>query len=111
MKINALARAADEAAAFLKATAHPARLRMICALLPGECAAGTLARSARLRAPALSQQAAVLEAGGLLSRRREGQVVYYRLASARAERLAHFLHESFCQGDRVARPRRKSREH
>lgn len=111
MKIKALAQAAEEAAAFLKATAHPARLRMICALLPGECAAGELARSAGLRAPALSQQAAVLEAGGLLSRRRAGQVVYYRLASEHAERLAHFLHDSFCRGRRGARPRRHQQDH
>lgn len=105
MKMKELAGAADEAAAFLRATAHPARLRMICALLGGEQPAGELARAAQLRAPALSQQAAVLEAGGLLSRRRAGQVVFYRLASPRAEGLAHFLHDSFCRG-RIARPRR-----
>ena len=63
-----LSKAAENAADFLRTLAHPARLRVVCALLGGELTAGELADLAGLRAPALSQQASVLEAGGLIRR-------------------------------------------
>ncbi len=96
MKVRDLVAASDRAAAFLRALAHPARLRVVCTLLEGECAAGELATRARLRAPALSQQAAVLEAEGLISRRRSAQQVYYRIRSPHARALARLLHGAFC---------------
>jgi len=108
MKSNELARAADRAADFLRAMAHPARLRIVCALLDGERRAGELARAARLRAPALSQQGAVLEAEGLISRQRDAQSVLYRLVAPEAKALTKFLHDTFCRpaqrsGRRTAR--------
>jgi ArsR family transcriptional regulator, virulence genes transcriptional regulator len=93
-----LAAASDEAAGFLRALAHPARLRMVCALLEGEKTAGELAASAGLRAPALSQQAAVLEGEGLIRRRRDAQSVRYSLASPGARAQAKLLHRLFCPG-------------
>lgn len=104
VKADDLIGASDRAAAFLRALAHPARLRMVCVLLEGECPAGELAARTRLRAPALSQQAAVLEAEGLISRRRRAQSVYYRLSAPRARALARLLHRTFCTVP--ARPRR-----
>lgn len=97
MKVQDLMAASDRAAAFLRALAHPARLRVVCTLLQGECAAGELATRANLRAPALSQQAAVLEAEGLISRRRSAQQVYYRIKSPHARALARLLHGAFCR--------------
>ena len=96
MKVKDLMKASDRAAAFLRALAHPARLRVVCSLLEGECVAGELADRARVRAPALSQQAAILEAEGLISRRRSAQLVYYRLKSPHARTLARLLHDAFC---------------
>lgn len=89
--------AADEVADFLRAMAHPARLRIICALLSGESTAGMLAERAGILAPALSQQAVILEAEGLIARRRVGQSILYRLASVRARRLAQFLERIYCK--------------
>jgi len=113
MKANELAKAADLAAGFLRAMAHPARLRVVCALLDGDRSAGELAREAGLRAPALSQQAAVLEAGGLISRQRQAQSVRYRLEAPEAKALAKFLHDTFCQPPRRSRRRaaRPTAEH
>ena len=96
VKVKDLMSSSDRAAAFLRALAHPARLRMVCSLLEGECVAGELAGRARLRAPALSQQAAILEAEGLISRRRSAQSVYYRLSSPHARALARLLFKAFC---------------
>jgi ArsR family transcriptional regulator, virulence genes transcriptional regulator len=92
-----LARAAEHAADFLRTLAHPARLRMVCALLEGELSAGELAVQAGLRAPALSQQATVLEAGGLLHRRRDARSVRYSLASPAVRAQARLLHRLFCK--------------
>lgn len=89
--IAALGRSAGEAADFLRTLAHPGRLRIVCALIGGDLAAGGLARQARLAAPALSQQASVLESAGLIERRREGRTVHYRLASADARAVAVLL--------------------
>jgi ArsR family transcriptional regulator len=91
-----LARAAENAADFLRTLAHPARLRMVCALLEGELTAGELAARAGLRAPALSQQATVLESGGLLRRRRDARSVRYSLASPAVRAQARLLHRLFC---------------
>ncbi len=98
--MDELATAADQAAGFLRALAHPARLRMVCALVEGEKTAGELAAGAGLSAPALSQQAAVLEGEGLLRRRRESQSVYYSLASPAVRAQARLLHRLFCPGTR-----------
>jgi DNA-binding transcriptional ArsR family regulator len=91
-----LASAADQAAGFLRALAHPARLRMVCVLLEGELCAGALATRAGLKAPALSQQAAILESGGLIRRRRDAQSVHYSLASPAVRAQAKLLHRLFC---------------
>jgi ArsR family transcriptional regulator, virulence genes transcriptional regulator len=100
--MDELATAADEAANFLRALAHPARLRIVCALLEGEKTASELAANAGLRAPALSQQAAVLESEGLIRRRRDAQSVRYSLASPGARAQAKLLHRLFCPGTRRA---------
>jgi ArsR family transcriptional regulator, virulence genes transcriptional regulator len=92
-----LAAAAEHAADFLRTLAHPARLRMVCALLAGELTAGELALRAGLRAPAVSQQATVLEAGGLIHRRRDARSVHYSLASPAVRAQARLLHRLFCK--------------
>jgi DNA-binding transcriptional ArsR family regulator len=109
MKMNQLAKASGRAAAFLRAMAHPARLRVVCALLEGECAAGQLAASAQLRAAALSQQAAVLEREGLIRRERRAQSVYYSLAAPHVRELARLLHDTFCTPPRRPAGRRRQK--
>ena len=104
MKSKALHAAAGEAAGFLAALAHPARLRIVSGLIDGERPAGELALAAGLRPPLLSQQAAILEARGIITRRRRGRSVLYRLASPQARRLARLLYALFCApGRRRAR--------
>lgn len=94
-----LATAAEQAAGFLRTLAHPARLRMVCALLGGELTAGELASHTGLRAPAISQQATVLESGGVIQRRRDARSVRYSLASSAVRAQARLLHRHFCRTD------------
>jgi len=88
---------AERAAEFLRTVAHAGRLRIVCALMEGEHSASELARHARLPAPALSQQAAILESKGIIGRRREGRSMQYRLVAPEAKALAKLLYRLFCQ--------------
>jgi ArsR family transcriptional regulator, virulence genes transcriptional regulator len=95
--LDARNESAERAASFLKTVAHPGRLRIVCALLEGECTATGLAAHARLTAPALSQQAAVLESAGIIAHRRAGRSVLYRLLAPEAKALAQLLYRMFCK--------------
>ncbi len=99
-----LEQAADRAAALLRALAHPGRLRIVCALRTAELPAGELARVTGLSPPALSQQAAILAAEGLLARRREARSVRYRLVGEESRAVAGLLEEIYCGTGRRARP-------
>ena len=97
---------AERAAEFLRTVAHAGRLRIVCALMEGEHSASDLARHARLPAPALSQQALVLEGKGIIGRRRQGRSILYRLLAPEAKALAQFLYRMFCKPP--AKPKRKT---
>ncbi len=110
MKTDALNESAERAAEFLRSVAHPGRLRIVCALMDDELSASQLARHARLPAPALSQQAAILEADGLIGRRRDGRSVFYRLLSPEIKPLAKLLNRLFCKTERTAAGRRAGKK-
>jgi ArsR family transcriptional regulator len=95
--LDAQDESAERAADFLRSVAHAGRLRIVCALMEHELSATELGRQARLPAPALSQQAAILEGKGLIGRRREGRSVYYRLLAPEAKALANLLYRLFCK--------------
>ncbi len=97
MPVDAFDESAERAAEFLRTVAHAGRLRIVCALMQGELSASQLARQARLPAPALSQQAAILHAEGLIGRRREGRSVLYRLRAPEVKSLAKLLYRLFCK--------------
>jgi DNA-binding transcriptional ArsR family regulator len=106
MNTEALNESADRVADFLRAVAHPGRLRILCALIDGERSASQLAHQAQLSAPALSQQAAILEAKGLITRRRKARSILYRLVAPEAKPLAELLYRLFCKPPRAQVARR-----
>lgn len=66
----------------LRVLGHPTRLRLLGELhAEGELSVGDLARRAGLSCGAVSKQLAVLRGHGLISRRREGNRIYYRLSN------------------------------
>jgi DNA-binding transcriptional ArsR family regulator len=107
MHLDALDESAEQAAEFLRTMAHAGRLRIVCALMERELSASELAHRAHLPAPALSQQAAILEAKGLIGRRRDGRSVLYRLLAPEAKALAKLLYRLFCKAPAVP-PRRRA---
>jgi len=95
--LKAMSRRAEEAAALLRALAHGARLKVLCELVGGEKNAGELVAASGLGQSALSQHLARLRQEGLVATRREAQVIYYRLADAKVERLVKLLYEIYCR--------------
>lgn len=87
---------AAEAAALLKALAHPARLLVLCQLVDGERSVGQLLPITGLSMSALSQHLAMLRAMGLVTTRREAQTVHYAIAQGPAVDVLAALHAAYC---------------
>jgi DNA-binding transcriptional ArsR family regulator len=98
-----MAQHADEAAALLKALAHPARLLVLCQLVEGERSVGELQPLTGLSMSALSQHLAVLRGMELVETRRESQTIHYALAGGPAVAVLDALYAAYCA---PARPRR-----
>ena len=64
----------------MKALANESRLLIVDRLGDGECSAGELTRLVDLDQSTVSKHLAVLRAQGIVDDRREGSVVFYRLA-------------------------------
>lgn len=63
-----------------KALAHPARLRLLAMLSDGELCVCQMTALVELAPSTVSQHLAVLARGGWIRERREGKLVFYRLA-------------------------------
>jgi ArsR family transcriptional regulator len=91
------ARAAD-VAGLLAALANPRRLIILCRLsMDGECGVGALAEAIGLSQSALSQHLAVLRDQGVVSTRREGLNIFYRISDVRTQALMQALEKIFCR--------------
>lgn len=88
---------AKRASDFLKALAHESRLMILCILAEGEKSVSELEDLLRLRQPTVSQQLARLRADGLVSTRRDGKVIYYKLASEEALTIIGAIYDVFCR--------------
>lgn len=88
---------AAEAAGLLKALANADRLLLLCQLVGGERAVTELGELTRIVQPSLSQQLGVLRGERLVTTRREGKNVYYRIVSPAALKLLETLHGLFCE--------------
>ena len=70
-------------AAVGRALADPKRLCVLECLSAGELSVGELSTRAGCQVPNMSQHLSVLRSAGLVTSRREGSTVYYRLADPR----------------------------
>jgi DNA-binding transcriptional ArsR family regulator len=94
--ISMLRASASQACAVLKAMAHEDRLLLLCQLTQGERNVGELEALVGLHQPSLSQQLGVLRDEGLVTTRREGKYIYYRLASFEVIQIMQTLSELYC---------------
>jgi len=88
---------AKRASDLLKALAHESRLVILCILAEGEKSVGELEDFLSLRQPTVSQQLARLRADGLVSTRRDGKAIYYKLASDDARAVIGAIYDVFCK--------------
>lgn len=94
--IIAMRFAAKEATALLKALANEDRLLLLCQMVEGEKCVSDFEHLLDIRQPTLSQQLGVLRNEGLVSTRREGKHIYYRLASPEALQVLQTLYGLYC---------------
>ncbi len=97
--MTALETKAEEVSETLAAMANPKRLLVLCSLLAGEKSAGDLAAIVQLTPAALSQHLGKMRALRLVVTRRDGQTIYYSLASAKVRALLETLYRVYCATD------------
>ncbi|MBY5923487.1 ArsR/SmtB family transcription factor [Ferrimonas balearica] len=87
---------AEAASRLLKSIANGHRLMILCLLLDKELTVGELNDQVPLSQSALSQHLAVLRKEGLVTTRKEAQMVWYQLASPEVEAILSTLHKIYC---------------
>jgi DNA-binding transcriptional ArsR family regulator len=87
---------AQEASNFLKAISHEGRLLILCHLSAGEKSVTELEDLISARQAAVSQQLARLRLEGLVTPRRDGKTIYYRLTDDRSRRMIDLVYDMFC---------------
>lgn len=94
--------AAGDATVMLRSLAHQDRLLLLCLLSQEELYVSDLEARLGIQQPSLSQQLGILRREGLVTTRREGKHVFYRVADNRALSLLQTLYELFCAPEEVA---------
>jgi ArsR family transcriptional regulator len=92
-----LAKSAHDAAALLKALAHEGRLMILCHLTGGERSVTELEMLLATRQAAVSQQLARLRMDGLVSCRRDGKAIYYKIADPKAAQTVALMYDLYCR--------------
>lgn len=85
--------ARTRAAAIARALADPKRLCVVERLAIGEQSVSDLSRDVGCRVPNMSQHLSVLRSAGLVTSRREGSTVLYRLVDKRVLEAYRLLHQ------------------
>ncbi|WP_185236005.1 ArsR/SmtB family transcription factor [Teredinibacter franksiae] len=93
---EALSEHARDAASLLKELGNESRLMVCCSLGDSELCVGELNQLVPLSQSALSQHLARLRDAGLVTTRKEGQTVYYRLAGDKAVKIITTLKSIYC---------------
>ena len=88
---------ASEVSALLKILSHPKRLLILCQLVEQERAVGDLAALVGAREAAVSQQLTLLRKDGMVTTRRDGRTIFYRLARTDLKSLIGFLYATYCK--------------
>jgi DNA-binding transcriptional ArsR family regulator len=97
--IDQMTVASDQASALLKSLGHRHRLLMLCLLVERERSVGELAATLGLRESSASQHLSLLRRDGVVARRREGQTIWYSIASEPARRVLEAIHGYYCTND------------
>ncbi|NVN85968.1 MAG: helix-turn-helix transcriptional regulator [Rhodopseudomonas sp.] len=87
-----------EVANTLRALGNVRRLTILCKLVEaGEVTVGALVEAVGLSQSALSQHLARMREENIVTFRRDGQTLWYRISDPRIEKLMAELHRLFCR--------------
>jgi ArsR family transcriptional regulator len=103
LDLHAMQAAAAQACSLLKALGNPDRLLLLCQLTQGEYCVSELEALLGIQQPTLSQQLGVLREEGLVSTRREGKQIFYKIDSKEAAAVMGVLYALYCQPNKGAR--------
>jgi DNA-binding transcriptional ArsR family regulator len=95
-EIDVMLTSATKASNFLKAVSHEGRLMILCHLASGEKSVTELEDLLSARQAAVSQQLSRLRLEGLVTPRRDGKTIYYRLTDDRPRKIIEAVYEMFC---------------
>lgn len=104
MDLDVLRRSADAASRLMKVLSNPDRLLLLCQLTQGEKRVGELEALVGVSQPTLSQQLGVLRDEGLVSTRRDGKNIHYRIDSPQALAVLNTLYAQFCDPEKETTP-------
>ena len=90
------AKTAEHVAEVLKAVAHPVRLQIVEQLEAGEMCVGDIVEALGGKQAITSQQLNMMKAKGVLSCRRDGARVYYRIENKNVIKLLYCIYDH-CQ--------------
>lgn len=96
MNIEQMRQSAAQASSLMKALSHDERLLLLCQLSQQEMCVSELEQQLDIHQPTLSQQLGILRRQGLVSTRKEGKHVYYRIADDKALTILNTLYQLFC---------------
>jgi DNA-binding transcriptional ArsR family regulator len=98
MKIETerMSQAADVAVGLLQSLGNKSRLMIMCQLINGEKSVGQLADLLQVRESTVSQHLALLRKDRLVATRRQGQTIFYSIASNQARQLLETLYKIYC---------------
>lgn len=97
LSISRFQERAAVAARLMKALSNEHRLLVVCHLIAaGEMSVGALNSAVGLSQSALSQHLARLRDDGLVTFRRDGQTLFYRVADPAAGRVIALLKDLYC---------------
>ena len=97
LDLQAMQAAATQACGLLKVLGNPDRLLLLCQLTQGEFCVSELETLLQIQQPTLSQQLGVLREDGLVSTRRDGKQIFYKIDSREATAIMQVLYELYCQ--------------
>ena len=96
LDLDKMKASAGNACRLMKVLSNPDRLMLLCQLSQSEKRVGELEEMLGIVQPTLSQQLTVLREEELVTTRRDGNSIYYQIASPQALAVMNVLFEQFC---------------
>lgn len=98
--IKVLVEQARKASELLKALSHESRLMILCMLSEREMSVSEIENLMSLPQATVSQQLARLRVDNLVSTRRSGRLIYYRIADTGVSSVVESLYDVFCKSSK-----------